>query len=97
VPLMFGRYATVGRCPVSGQLAECGGHRTKAGRLWSHTAVLTILRNPVYVGKVTFRGEYHPAPHVHLVEDKLFDRVQALLSERGEDYSSERRPARTIC
>jgi site-specific DNA recombinase len=88
VPLMFGRYAhsREGARSVANWL-NAAGHRTKAGRLWSHTAVLTILRNPVYVGKVTFRGEYHPAPHVHLVEDKLFDRVQALLSERGEDYS----------
>ncbi|MDA8359451.1 MAG: recombinase family protein, partial [Actinomycetota bacterium] len=63
------------------------GHRTKAGRPWSHTAVLTVLRNPVYVGKVFFRDTLHDGPHPHLVDEKLFDRVQALLSERGEDYS----------
>ncbi len=63
------------------------GHRTKAGRPWSHTAVLTVLRNPVYVGKVFFRDALHDGPHEHLVEGKLFDQVQALLSERGEDWS----------
>ena len=63
------------------------GHRTKAGRPWSHTAVRTVLRNPVYVGKVFFRDALHDDPHPHLVDEKLFDRVQALLSERGEDYS----------
>ena len=64
-----------------------GGHRTKAGRPWSHTAVLTVLRNPVYVGKVFFRDALHDGPHEHLVDGPLFERVQALLSERGEDYS----------
>jgi site-specific DNA recombinase len=63
------------------------GHRTKAGRPWSHTAVLTVLRNPVYVGKVFFRDALHDGPHEHLVEEKLFSRVQAMLSERGEDWS----------
>jgi site-specific DNA recombinase len=63
------------------------GHRTKAGRPWSHTAVLTVLRNPVYVGKVFFRDALHDGPHPHLVDEQLFDRVQALLSERGEDWS----------
>jgi site-specific DNA recombinase len=42
-----------------------GGHRTKAGRPWRHTAVLTVLRNPVYVGKVFFRDALHDGPHPH--------------------------------
>jgi len=46
-----------------------------------------VLRNPVYVGKVFFRDALHDGPHPHLVDDKLFDRVQTLLTERGEDYS----------
>ncbi len=46
-----------------------------------------LLRNPVYVGKVFFRGALHDGPHPHLVDDKVFDRVQALLTERGEDWS----------
>jgi site-specific DNA recombinase len=39
------------------------GRRTKAGRPWSHTAVLTVLANRVYLGEVYFRGTHHPAPH----------------------------------
>ena len=46
-----------------------------------------LLRNPVYVGKVFFRGALHDGPHPHLVDEELFDRVQALLTERSEDYS----------
>ena len=46
-----------------------------------------MLRNPVYIGKVFFRDALHDGPHEHLVDEKLFNRVQALLSERGEDYS----------
>ncbi|MDA8313180.1 MAG: recombinase family protein [Actinomycetota bacterium] len=33
------------------------------------------------------RRALHDGPHPHLVDDKLFERVQALLSERGENYS----------
>jgi len=88
VPVIFDRYAhgRDGARALAVWLNEAG-HRTKAGRPWSHTAVLTVLRNPVYVGKVFFRDALHDGPHPHLVDDKLFDRVQALLSERGEDYS----------
>jgi site-specific DNA recombinase len=88
VPLIFDRYAHTreGARSVANWLNEAG-HRTKAGRPWSHTSVLTLLRNPVYIGQVYFRGDLHPAPHEHLVDEKLFQRVQAMLSERGEDYS----------
>jgi len=88
VPIIFDRYAhgRDGARALAVWLNEAG-HRTKAGRPWSHTAVLTVLRNPVYVGKVFFRDALHDGPHPHLVDEKLFSRVQALLSERGEDYS----------
>jgi site-specific DNA recombinase len=88
VPVIFDRYAhgREGACALAVWLNEAG-HRTKAGRPWSHTAVLTVLRNPVYVGKVFFRDALHDGPHDHLVEEKLFDQVQALLSDRGEDWS----------
>jgi site-specific DNA recombinase len=88
VPIMFDRYAH-GRegARALAVWLNGAGHRTKAGRPWSHTAVLTVLRNPVYVGKVFFRDALHDGPHDHLVEEKLFSRVQAMLSERGEDWS----------
>ena len=88
VPVLFDRYAhgRDGARALAVWLNEAG-HRTKAGRPWSHTAVLTVLRNPVYVGKVFFRDALYDGPHPHLVDEKLFDRVQTLLSERGDDYS----------
>jgi site-specific DNA recombinase len=88
VPLIFDRYAHSrdGARSVANWL-NGAGHRTKTGQPWSHTSVLTLLRNPVYVGQVYFRGALHPGPHEHLVEVELFDRVQAMLTERGEDYS----------
>jgi site-specific DNA recombinase len=88
VPLIFDRYAhgREGARSVAMWLNEAG-HRTRAGKPWSHTSVLTLLRNPVYTGLVYFRGTLHPAPHEHLVDDTLFERVQALLTERGENYS----------
>jgi site-specific DNA recombinase len=88
VPVIFDRYAhkREGARTLAVWLNE-SGHRTKAGKPWSHTAVLTVLRNPVYVGKVYFRDTFHDGPHEHLVDEKLFRAVQTLLSERGEDHS----------
>jgi len=65
------------------------GHRTRKGRRWSHVAVLAILRNRVYIGEIFFRGTCYPAPHQPLVDRKVFDQVQHLLVERGDDHPTQ--------
>jgi hypothetical protein len=35
----------------------------KYGRPWSHTSVLTVLRDRTYLGEVYFRATHHRAPH----------------------------------
>ncbi len=88
VPVIFNLYAhkRMGAHAIAAWLND-GGHRTRAGRLWSHTAVLDVLRNRVYVGEVYFRGCWHPAPHPPLVDAELFALAGRILAERGEDYS----------
>jgi site-specific DNA recombinase len=63
------------------------GHRTKAGKPWNHRAVLTILRNRVYLGEVFFRDTWHPGRHQPLVDQATFNAATALLAERGEAHS----------
>ena len=63
------------------------GHRSRAGRRWSHVSVLTVLRNRAYIGQVYFRGAHHDAPHQPLVDTETFDRAQQLLADRGEHVS----------
>ena len=63
------------------------GHRTRAGRRWSHMAVISLLRNRAYIGQIYFRGVHHDAPHQPLVDTDTFDRAQQLLADRGEDVS----------
>jgi site-specific DNA recombinase len=91
VPIIFDLYANkrMGSRAVA-QWLNRRGHRTKAGRPWSHTAVLTVLTNRVYVGEIFFRGRYHAALHPHLVEAHVFETVQAILESRGEDMGLRR-------
>jgi site-specific DNA recombinase len=46
-----------------------------------------VLRNRTYLGQVHFRGTSTEAGHPPLVEEGLFNSVQAILAERGEDVS----------
>ena len=88
VPRIFELYAShrLGAKAVATEL-NAAGHRTRSGRPRSHMSVLTILRNRAYVSEVFFRNAHHPAPHEALVDMALFAKAQAILTERGEDYS----------
>jgi site-specific DNA recombinase len=89
VPIMFDLYANqrLGARNIAVWLNQ-RGHRTRQGRLWSHTSVLTVLRNRAYIGEIYFRGRHYKAPHPQLVDRELFERVQALLAERGESLAA---------
>jgi len=63
------------------------GHRTRKGRRWSHVAVLAVLRNRVYIGEILFRGTWYPAPHQPPIDRTVFDQVQRVLVERGDDHA----------
>jgi site-specific DNA recombinase len=60
------------------------GHQTRAGRPWSAVTVFDILRNPVHVGRIGFRGVSHQAPHVALVSQDAFDAAQTMLAARAD-------------
>ena len=88
VPVIFDLYATkrLGSHAIANQLSAAG-LSTRAGRPWQFKSVLTVLRNRTYLGQVHFRGTWSDAEHPPLVEKSLFDAVQAILAERGEDVS----------
>ncbi len=91
VPVIFDHY--VNGQEGSSMLAKwlnASGYRTKNGRPWSSASVLTVLRNRSYLGEIYYRGSWYPAPHEPLIPTELFDRAQAILTERGEDRSQRR-------
>lgn len=61
------------------------GLRTKAGKPFNAEAVLTVLRNRVYLGEVYFRGTWYRADNHHspLVDADLFEQAQQILIARS--------------
>jgi hypothetical protein len=45
--------------------------------------MIVILSHRMYVGEVAYRGEVHKGEHPAIVDREVFDRVQAMLSERS--------------
>lgn len=71
-------------------LLNSEGGRTKSRRLWAPAAIAVVLRNPVYVGRINWRGETHPGAHDALISEDTFTAAQTLLAERGANRSTRR-------
>lgn len=44
-----------------------------------------ILRNPIYVGKIRYRGKLYNGRHKQIVPQELFDKAQSLLKHKKQD------------
>ena len=71
------------------------GLRTRPGRFpagpVSTSKLAKLLRDPYYLGYVTYKGELIPGRHEALISQELFNRVQATLDERGGGGVRKRR------
>jgi hypothetical protein len=56
--------------------------RQRGGRPFTKTGLHHLLRNVVYIGKLRYRTELHAGEHEAIVEEKVWQRVQALLESK---------------
>jgi len=84
VQKIFSAYADehLGATALANQLNGVG-LRNRGDRLWSNQTVLRVLRNLVYVGKISHGDEVYEGKHPSIIDGDLFARAQELLDERA--------------
>ncbi len=101
VRLIFKRYVQLGSAQqVAKELNELG-HKTKSwttkkgkertGSEWNTGQVYRLLKNRLYLGEIAYKGKNYPAEHDALIDQKLWDQTQALLSENHRAKSTKAR------
>jgi site-specific DNA recombinase len=58
-------------------------HRESGGRPFNKVSLFYLLRNVLYIGKLTYGKEIHEGEHPAIVDAEVFERVQALLHRNG--------------
>ena len=60
------------------------GKKTTGKKPHSRTRVTRMLSNPFYYGHFLYLGEVHEGKHTGIISKRLFDKVQAVLHQRGK-------------
>jgi site-specific DNA recombinase len=104
VRLIFRRFLDLGSALLLIRELKAGGHRTKSwttqagtfreGRPLDKGTLYKILRNPVYIGLATHRGQAYPGEHEPIVDRATWNRVHEVLATNAKRRGNEAR-ART--
>lgn len=78
---IFCRFLEIGSCTELAREVESRGIRTSRGNRIDKKAIYRVLSNRVYLGEAVHKGESYPGEHRALIEQDLWDKVQAILTE----------------
>ena len=59
------------------------GAMTSGGKAFKDDKVKSILQNPFYYGHFIYNGELHEGRHTPIISKSLYDKVQAVIEQRG--------------
>ncbi|MFZ0600225.1 MAG: recombinase family protein, partial [Roseiarcus sp.] len=97
---LFRRYLEIGsdvrlkahldREDARSPLRTDGTGKTIGGGLISRGHLHKILSNPIYIGRLTHKGQAHDGLHDPIVDQETWDRVQLLLAEHAQRRAGNR-------
>ena len=68
------------------------GAITSGGKLFKDDKVKSILQNPFYYGHFIYNSELHEGRHMPIVSKALWDKVQAVIEQRGHMKPQTKEP-----
>lgn len=71
------------------QIRASGPH--KGGCPFRRGTLYHLLSNPIYLGKIVHKGQVYPGEHEAIVDQQLFDQVQAKLKDNASGSSTRTR------
>jgi site-specific DNA recombinase len=73
------------------RVSKTGG--TSGGVVYSRGALYDMLQNPIYLGQIRHKGKSYPGQHAAIIEQELWDKVQARFAANLQ--APRRRPRAT--
>ena len=107
VRLIFRRYAELGSVRLLKAELEARGIKSKSwtsasgrlvgGKPFSRGALYLMLQNRIYLGEIVHKGQFHPGKHTPIIDQPLWDAVQAQLDSNTAERNRVRSRCRARC
>ncbi len=65
--------------------------KRSGGGFWNKSNLLAFLRNVAYLGKVEYEGQVYPGEHEAIMDEKTWDKAQAILNHNARDRGASTR------
>ena len=93
-PYMKQAFALYSTGTINGQ-ALCDklyeqGLRSKKGGKLQDSMLLVYLKNPIYIGKIAYKGEVFEGHHEPLIDEATFNQCQEVMAEHNQNASRRR-------
>jgi len=66
------------------------GFKTRSGKAWDKKRVQKLLQNPVYTGKIKWKGHLHPGLHAPIISESVFESIQDIF--KRSSYAKPKNP-----
>ncbi len=63
---------------------EREGRRPGGGKAFSRGHLYRLLANPIYIGRISHKGQVYPGQHAAIIDEGLWDRVQDRLRQNAQ-------------
>lgn len=73
-----------------------GTGKQTGGKPFSRGHLNEILRNPLYIGKLTHKGQVHEGQHDPIIDVELFNRVQSILTVQTQSFHDRKESSDAI-
>src|SRR5438874_5992718 len=101
VRLIFRRYAELGSvrllkdeldaCGIQSKLRTSASGRLRGGKPFARGALYLMLQNRIYRGEIVHKEQSHPGEHTPIIDQPLWDAVQAQLAGNAAERNSSAR------
>src|SRR5205807_7348165 len=101
VRLIFRRYAELGSvrllkdeldaCGIQSKLRTSTSGRLRGGKPLARGALYLMLQNRIYRGEIVHKEQSHPGEHTPIIDQPLWDAVQAQLASNAAERNSSAR------
>lgn len=71
---------------------EAEDPKMRGNKPFSRGRIQSLLRNPLYIGRIRHKDKSYPGQHPPIIDEALFDRIQAKLTAAAQRNSTRKAP-----